>query len=568
MKTDLRAHFIAGLVPLSGFITGLVTFIIFYGSRIVNVRYIDWMLEHVSHDPPKNYLGWSFYRNNGWNFPLGIMENFGYPFGTTIIQTDSIPLLAILCKLFDPVLPVNFQYFGLWGMISFGLQGLFAALIIKKWTGNPVIIILSALFFILSPPLIYRMFIHTALASGHWLILAAIYLFISNVSNKRRSIILWVLLHSISILVHPYIAAMVFFVFCGYLINRYLADKDKNYLVRITLINVFTLLAISWIIGVFAGETEIMGSGLGKLSMNLNALINPEGWSRILPALPYAYTSQNEGFMYLGTGMLLIVLISFFISCFQGWTERNDPRFKGVLFVLLACLLLSLSPVITFNQFILFEYPRFVSRYLLRFWHLFHASGRLFWPAYYMVFAWGLYKLLSGVRKQAVSVALLSFLLLIQIFDLSAGFKALQSVYRFREEKKYENTLHSALWTENGGRFKHMVLLPPADFVPVKNPYQRDYEGFAFYASQHDMTLNTGYFARSKNKKINKHGEIIMAKLRDGSIDDNTLYVFREPALLHSLESGPGESENITVRKIGQFVVFFGSSNKPPENDL
>ena len=45
-------------------------------------------------------IGWEFFRNDSWKFPLGFNHYYGLELANSIIFTDSIPLLAFIFKLF------------------------------------------------------------------------------------------------------------------------------------------------------------------------------------------------------------------------------------------------------------------------------------------------------------------------------------------------------------------------------------------------------------------------------------------------------------------------------------
>lgn len=80
----------------------------------------------MSNDPAQHFLGWHFFRIEAWNFPLGIINNYHYPSGTSIVYMDAIPLIAIkFFKTFSNYLPIIFQYTGLWLLLSYMLQSLF-----------------------------------------------------------------------------------------------------------------------------------------------------------------------------------------------------------------------------------------------------------------------------------------------------------------------------------------------------------------------------------------------------------------------------------------------------------
>jgi hypothetical protein len=208
-----------------GSILGAISFITIYGTKILNVTYVDWLMN--SGDLTQHYLGWAYFRNDPWLFPLGMIPSFGYPFGVSIVYTDSIPLFALFFKLLGPILPARFQYFGIWGIMSFALQGGIASLIFRKYTDKYLIFGVSSLFLIFSPIMIDRMYGHTALA-GHWILLLAIAVWVYRdriQKHKTFEIVIWSFICSLSVLIHPYFTVMVFVLLAGYLLQDYLKYK-------------------------------------------------------------------------------------------------------------------------------------------------------------------------------------------------------------------------------------------------------------------------------------------------------------------------------------------------------
>jgi hypothetical protein len=112
---------------ISALIVGVLAFLVFASIYLetLDPRYNAWLLT-AGPDPVQQYLGWTMYRFADWSFPIGLASNYGYPFGVAITFTDSIPLLAILFKIINGLLPQNFQYFGLWISFCFVMQGIFA----------------------------------------------------------------------------------------------------------------------------------------------------------------------------------------------------------------------------------------------------------------------------------------------------------------------------------------------------------------------------------------------------------------------------------------------------------
>ena len=114
-----------------GALLGLLLFASLAGFQIVAPSNINWLLD--SPDPTTHYLGWSFFRHDQWRLPLGLNPNYGMASGSSIVYSDSIPLLALLFKPFSPWLAEPFQYTGLWLLLCFTLQGLFAMLLCGRF---------------------------------------------------------------------------------------------------------------------------------------------------------------------------------------------------------------------------------------------------------------------------------------------------------------------------------------------------------------------------------------------------------------------------------------------------
>ena len=76
-------------------IVGLLGAAVFYlivGVRVLNPQYIGWLM---GDDPFTHFLGWHFFRREAWHFPIGLLHSYGMEMGSTIVYTDSIPLLAL-----------------------------------------------------------------------------------------------------------------------------------------------------------------------------------------------------------------------------------------------------------------------------------------------------------------------------------------------------------------------------------------------------------------------------------------------------------------------------------------
>ena len=110
---------------------GALVYGYFFGFNAVNPTNVDY-IKCSANDLTLNYIGWLFYRNADWTFPIGLYNSLSYPEYVSVLQTDSIPLFAMFFKLFKNILPYDFQYFGLFGLMCFMLQSFFGMLIVRR----------------------------------------------------------------------------------------------------------------------------------------------------------------------------------------------------------------------------------------------------------------------------------------------------------------------------------------------------------------------------------------------------------------------------------------------------
>ena len=148
-------------------IVGLLYALIVMGPAPLNPRNTGWLTS----DAATYYIGWELFRQDpNVHWPLTYTDRVGYPYGESVALFDLNPLLALVLKPLSPVLPNPCQYLGIEVVLLCALQFFFALRLFHLILGpNPLGIALSSVFFLLSPPLNYRLVGHYAL-SNHWLL--------------------------------------------------------------------------------------------------------------------------------------------------------------------------------------------------------------------------------------------------------------------------------------------------------------------------------------------------------------------------------------------------------------
>lgn len=508
---------------------GILSFFMIYGFKILNPVYTDWLLNGLDGDLSQHYLGWKFFREDSWHFPIGIMENIAYPNRVSIIFTDSIPLFALLFKLLGFMLPEQFQYFGLWGLLCFIMQASLSYRILKRYLKTESMAVLGSLFFVFAPVMIDRMYWMTSLAA-HWLCLLGIELIESHdklSAAKWKGIVVWGLFGALCASIHLYFLPMGGILLLGYcLVVIWKTKKVRNPLFSL-LGYLIGAVAVTALLGGFSSNMGLGSYGLGDYSFNLNGFFNPTGrfyfWSRLLPAQPQYIDNQYEGFAYLGFGMLFLLgvtLIHWVGSAFSQFFSREkearliqwDGKIIAYVLVIALSILAAASPVITYNEKTLLNLP--IPGFVRSIWEMFRASGRLVWPAVYLLMIWGIAGDALKIKKEVKAVALVLCLAL-QLYDCKDVL--IQKKAMFQTEVVNESALQSEMWQrmamENG--IRHITFM--SDFVPD----QKLLFSFGEVATDYGMTINDFYFARPLGDAVEKARQSAI-----GAPAEDTVFVF------------------------------------------
>ncbi len=384
----------------------LVFVLVVFGPANINPLNTDWVTTGGG-DNLQHYIGWRFFRNAPWSKQFLFDQELNYPVGTSVIVTDSNPLLCLVFKLFRGILPAEFQFNGIWILCCYLLTALFAVLILWQLTRRPLLCVLGAMLAVLNPVILQRALIHDNLCA-HWLILAAVWLYL-NRGQYVKNAVGWALLVLLTLLIHFYFLPMIAFILALQML-RMILDREPALRVFAPLLT----FAAAFAAGYYAfGYRYVNGQSgsFGELSMNLNAFINPDGASSILgnrPTLPLQY----EGFNYFGLGMLALCLVGVIFG---------GKRLKKIAFALLPCAALVLFAASNEGYFDLtplwhLTLPESLSGIL----SVFRSTGRLVWPIYYLCLFASL-RLIhrEGNRRKTVEIVLVGLCLALQFVDLS-----------------------------------------------------------------------------------------------------------------------------------------------------
>ncbi len=463
-------------------------------------------------------LGWKFYREDIWRFPLGLNPNYGITNSSSIIYSDSIPLFAIFFKIFKSFLIEDFQYFSFWIFICIYLQALFSFKIIYYLTKNISYSLISSLFFIFSTILIYRSGIHLSL-TAHWLILGYFYIQISSIDKKelKKHLIIY-----ISLLIHFYFSLILIGIFFLEKLIKLKKLSIKDLISSIVLI--ILSLILMYVVGYFTiGIDDGLGFGYGIYNFNLNSFLNPLGqnyverfnWSLFLPTLNFQ-NKEMEGFSYLGISGIIFLLLYFEYLVNQKSIIVFSKETNILIFFVFVIIATSNNVNIGNQDLITLE----LNKYLYGIFSSIRASGRFIWPIYYLIFIIGIVTIFQYSFDKKKPLLIISILVIFQLVDLSPGI----SNYYFG--KQYENQNQESIDISRRTKGLSKQFNDIRLFKPDNN------SNIFFLLNEHILNENyrrtdVSYLARVNRQEIVNREYKIIEQLNNKSLDlfNKTLFV-------------------------------------------
>lgn len=501
--------------PWTAALLGALVFLVLYGVRVLDPTGVDWILNNPSPDPAQHYLGWELFRRSAVHLPyIGANYNAVYPFRTSVLFTDSLPLAALLFKLLGGVLPARFQYFGWWGLACYMLQGGLAQAVIARIGGvHPGETakcwgsVAGAVVLVLFPALTIRTFAHEAL-SATWLVLLAIYIWLRSdelMPTTRRACLLWAGMGLLCAGIHLYYLPMVGMVLVGYCVRRALQKRGVG----------AVLLPVAAFCAAALAELFLWGAFAVNFAGYTNSYLSGADFVNLL--LPgFAATWEQDVYAGLGTALAVVLAIVCLVvnraKAKMFFAAHRDWLTAGAV-VLVLDVIAAGGNTITVAGRTLFTVP--IPQILMNFWGMFSSCARLAWLAG-MMLAVAACGLLLRFWNGAASAALLAVCALAQGWGMRGE---LQSRFAtFHSDTRYANQtrLTDPAWEgiAASGRYSHLAF---ASF---------DFEHSEFwdlvdFAADHGWTSNSFYMAHMDG---NLAAVTLPGELNDLTAD--TLYAF------------------------------------------
>ncbi len=526
---------------LVGALIGAFFFIIIYGPATLLPTNVSFLYYSNDKDTVSHQMGFEFYRRSPWRHPLGLTNFYPYPYESSVINSDSLPIIAIPLKLISSFLPQDFQFFGIWILFCFIMQGLAAALLLRKLKVDFSISVASIPFFVINVPLLFRCFHHSSLA-GQWLILFCFLLILESESlSLKKQVLYWCILCGLSVWIHGYLFVMVGLLMTMYLIYHVIKKGTVKDSAIIFFSCVVTTLLFYYEGGGYISNTSVMMRGLGVYSLDLTDYFNPVYFSSFFSGMESGTTSETAS--YCGLGIMVILIIALVVLCkyrdlFKSRIRSNrmDSYFIIGYSIVFICLAMGVSG--RFAGVSLYDMRPLLSRDIAIFLSEFRASARFIWPVWYLVLILAICIINIWEKHRKVLVSVLLICVVLQYFDIVP-----------KTAKNGAEGYINGLDTRCGEAFDNVFTDEAEHLCFLGASYNIDY---AIFAAHNGMTSNFSTVGRGPKNAVQKDTDEFNA----GIIREDTVYVLNIDSLnyIYPLSS---LSDDCCVYLYDDFLIFF-----------
>jgi hypothetical protein len=538
MMTRIKHWLSANLDLTANVLLGIGAFVVVCGWRALDFTNIKLMMAPgygAAFDRTQIYLAGWIYRSEPFSWDIFRTYSINPPDGIAGTATDFNPLWSLLFKFlglfgFDP----RWQVMGLLTLLSFVLTGIAASYIFRhvfrerreRW-----LVSVASLFFIFSPMMISRMFVHSNYIT-HWIFLFAFVLYLNN-RLARKEWILGAVLLILSVGVSPYFLPMTC-VPLGALALKQLSEESispRGFIYGAVFWSAVIAVMVLLLVPLDDMQSVQRTGWYGHGSLNLNALFNPiEIKSNIIPhplgQSPIPNPSEGDNYLGFGLLVLLVMLIPAIRAFFRNHSVAEHRWLLAGCGVL---LFFALSFKINLYNFTIFEYDPGFTR---KFGDIFRSTGRFFWPcwfflAYFLI--WLLFKS-KGNKAKYILVALAA----LQLYDLYPTFQQKHENIERWSEVPYRSIFQSAAWDTLFERYRNVFIVGNIRYI---HEDIKIYEDLWYMIPSRKIKVNEGCFTQVGTKSMERakaEENLLKSGVISARFPENTIFIFISRSLAES----------------------------------
>jgi hypothetical protein len=257
-------------------------------------------------------------------------------------------------------------------------------------------------------------------------------------------------------------------------------------------------------------------------SMNLLSPVTASGQSSFSSVFHVFPNQEYEGFNYLGLGVVLLGAMAL-VRHRSSLSALRSPALRPLIMASALLTLLALSIRVTAGQTVLFIFP--VPLFLFHLLAIFRASGRFFWPVWYLLLLAAIVCGALTMRVQWTRRAVLTAALGLQLFDALP----IRAAVADRAHITAANPLVAADWAAVARTREHLVVLPARQCDSMLTPGgDAAWPWFARLAARNGMTLNSVYAARISSASDALNCAVLPQEVAGGKVGNDTAYVLND----------------------------------------
>jgi hypothetical protein len=500
----IDARLSSAIYYLTATIIGLIYVLILFPWDFISGQSGFWF--DVRTDPTQHITGWWAFMADNWHLPLLETKVLNYPEGVSVAFTDSIPIAAIILKLFSNWLPrPPWHFFGYWVLISYVFQGLAGAYFTAALGGRKMAhAIAGTLLPMMMPSLMIRI-PHAALLMQGFLILVLAWYWQSSkgILPAKTALLYQAGLTSFVALVHPYWLAMLFPIHTvthvQAIVERQIQPKESGILfAAVIAVVAVLLLGVGYIS--LANGLPPKDFGFAHGSMNLLSPIfgSPLARSVFFPSGDIRLDAtglQIDGHNYLG--IATISMLGIWLVASPATFLQSLRRHFLLIIVLAFFCLYAISNRVYFGPYLLVSYE--LPRPIVAITEIFRSSGRFFWPVGYALLFAGI-SFIARLRAHALSFGLLLLFVLLQYID-TAPHRAYLTEAAYRQP--YYKVNH-AEWSKLTAKANAIYVFPTygcgGNFDDVLM--------LQYFASMRGIPFNSGFISRVRTQCEQKQARL------------------------------------------------------------
>ena len=462
---------------------------------------------------------------------------------SSIVFTDSLPLLAIPLKLLSAWLPDTFQYQGLASLGHLVLNATAACLLFTRLKLPAVAAVALSIVVALMPAVLFRGpggAGHESLMA-HWTLMLGLYLLLFANNSRWSTRAKWAALLTAAVLVHFYLFLIVGLFWSLWWLLRTLhhwrneeAPPSRQWWWRwaaYSALQPLIILLIMWAVGYLHSSGESPGAnGYGFYSAELLTYLNGYSFlpgfltvSAVMPLWVPGIGGQYEGMSYVGLGILLLWAVALLLYLKQPLRVpvAQQGHLYGITVLAIGLFIFALGDTVVIGPYSVslpLPWPEPLKAIL-------RASGRLVWVLMYLTIIAAAFVLARRLSARMATLAAL-VILVVQAVDLYPWHQHFHqqsqqaAEYRMAEDPRFTGWQRPELQQALSQR--QAIHITHADDIVGMLP-------IAWLAGQHQMAVNVAYVARITLPIIHQASAPALQALAAGQPDPNVVYAITSP---------------------------------------